>query len=68
MLVGVRTLSDLGAAMAAVLTVMRPTKSEIERPETVRKPMEVTHMARLRTPACETLRTNPREPREAPGD
>jgi hypothetical protein len=49
---------DLGAAMAALLTVMRATKSEIEHPEIVREPVEETFVTLLRTPACVSLYIN----------
>src|SRR5262249_22084830 len=60
---------DSGAAMAAVLTVMRARKREIERPEMVRKPAEETFVAVLRTPlvALHASREEA-EPQDARGD
>src|SRR5207249_2431279 len=63
-----RIARDSGAAMAAVLKVIRATKMEIERPEIVRKPVEETFVAVLRTPACVTLRPSREEAQDARGD
>jgi len=63
-----RMSRDSGAAMAAVLTVLRAKKSEIEDPEMAQKPVEETFVAVLRTPACMTLRASREETQDALGD